>query len=207
VSRSRSAKPPAKETYHHGNLRESLLQAAFALLDEEGLEAVTIRAVARRVGVTHAAPANHFRDRKALLTALAARIFEALRQEIEKKLATADSDLDQRLRVFVQALLRFGLAHPNRYRLIWRWDALDGADPMLAGAMDAIYDRLIAELSGRGSQALDPHSRAIALWSMAHGYVSMRIEGNLRTGRDAVTGEPREAAIVTAILRGIGGRG
>ena len=69
---------------------------------------------------------------------------------------------------------------------------------------NAFDDRLIAELSAQGGARFDPHSRAIALWSMVHGYVSMRIEGNLLAGKDKVTGEPREAAIVSAMLRGIG---
>ncbi|MBX3505835.1 MAG: TetR/AcrR family transcriptional regulator [Parvibaculum sp.] len=198
----RAAKP--KESYHHGNLRAALVSAAFELLDEEGVEAVTIRAVARRAGVTHAAPANHFRDRRALLTALAAEIFGGLRTEIDRKLKGARPGLEARLRVFAQAVLRFGLAAPNRYRLIWRWDALDGKDPALSAAMDGIYDRLIEELSRQGAAGFDPHSRAIALWSMVHGYVSMRIEGNLLAGKDKVTGEPREVAIVSAMLRGVG---
>lgn len=203
---SRSSAATRDTPYHHGNLREALMDAAFALLDEDGAEAVTIRAVARRAGVTHAAPANHFAGRKALMTALAARVFEDLAREIARRLARAGGGLEARLRVFADAVLRFGLASPNRYRLIWRWDALDGQDAALQQSMDAIYDRLIAELSAHGSSSLDPHSRAIALWSMVHGYVSMRIEGNLVPGRDAVTGEPREKAIVTALLGGIGGR-
>lgn len=201
--RARREKKP-NDSYHHGNLRTALVSAALALLDEEGVEAVTIRAVARRAGVTHAAPANHFRDRRALLTALATEIFSGLRKEIDRKLANAGPGLEARLRIFAQAVLRFGLAAPNRYRLIWRWDALDGSDPALSAAMDGIYDRLIAELSAQGGARFDPHSRAIALWSMVHGYVSMRIEGNLLAGKDKVTGEPREAAIVSAMLRGIG---
>lgn len=200
---SRSPRAARETPYHHGNLKEALIEAAFALLDEEGAGAVTIRAVARRAGVTHAAPANHFRDRKALLTALAARVFDDLAREIARRLARAGGGLEARLRVFADAVLRFGLASPNRYRLIWRRDALDGADPVLQQSMDAIYDRLIGELSAHGSSALDPHSRAIALWSMVHGYVSMRIEGNLVPGRDKVTGEPREKSIVTALLKGI----
>ncbi|MDX5367368.1 MAG: TetR/AcrR family transcriptional regulator [Alphaproteobacteria bacterium] len=198
----REAKP--KDSYHHGNLREALVTAALALLDEDGIEAVTIRAVARRAGVTHAAPANHFRDRRALLTALAAEIFAGLRTDIDRKLGGAGPELEARLRVFAQAMLRFGLAAPNRYRLIWRWDALDGKDPALATAMDGIYDRLIGELSAGARADFDPHTRAIALWSMVHGYVSMRIEGNLLAGRDKLSGEPREVAIVSAILRGLG---
>lgn len=200
---SRSSRGPREIPYHHGNLKEALIEAAFALLDEEGAGGVTIRAVARRAGVTHAAPANHFAGREALLTALAARIFEDLGRQIARRLARAGGGLEARLSVFADAVLRFGLASPNRYRLIWRWDALDGQDTALQQSMDAIYDRLIAELSAHGSSALDPHSRAIALWSMVHGYVSMRIEGNLVPGRDKVTGEPREKAIVTALLKGI----
>ena len=92
--------PKAAPAYHHGNLRAGLLDAALTILDAEGVDAVTIRAVARAAGVSHAAPANHFADRKALLTALAAGIFAALAGRIARKLAAAPGGRAARLRVF-----------------------------------------------------------------------------------------------------------
>jgi len=192
--------------YHHGDLRRALLAAALALLDEGGVEAVTIRAVARRTGVTHAAPANHFRGREALLTALAAEIFAKLSALISKRLEKAGGSRDARIRVFADAAIDFGLRHPHRFRLIWRRDSLDGSDEALNRAMNGIYDRLVAELAaGRGRAAVSADTQAIALWSMVHGYVCMRLDGNLVSKADEATGEPRRKAIVTAFLDGISG--
>lgn len=198
-------KPKPAPAYHHGNLRAGLIEAALALLDEAGVEAVTIRAVARRAGVTHAAPANHFRDRKALLTALATGIFAKLAGRIAAKLAAARGGRAARLQVFADAVTGFALAHPHRYRLLWRRDSLDDGDAGLQQAMDAIYDRLVAELSEDGASSVSADSRAVALWSMVHGYVALRLDGNFVALRDARTRAPRQAAIVTALIEGIGG--
>ena len=84
-------------TFHHGNLRQALLEAALDLLDAEGTAGVTIRAAAAKAGVSHAAPANHFKDRKALLTAVAKTQFELISERINSGLASRTKD---RARIF-----------------------------------------------------------------------------------------------------------
>ena len=198
-----------KPSYHHGNLRQALLDAACNLLDREGIEAVTIRAVARGAGVAHSAPANHFKTRRDLLTALAAQIFEALAQTIQAKLVKSPPDpmLDRRdrLKLFASTVLEFGLAHPNRYRLLWRRDCLAVDDPHLLTQMDVLYGPLIALFSETPQNGnVSSETQGIALWSMLHGYVAMRLDGNLIALNDERTGEPRELAIIDAFLEGIG---
>ncbi len=199
----------SKPSYHHGNLRQALLDAALDLLDREGIEAVTIRAVARGAGVAHSAPANHFKTRTDLLTALAAQTFEALAQTIQAKLLNAPADplLDRRgrLKLFGSTVLEFGLAAPNRYRLLWRRDCLDVNDADLLRQMDVLYEPLVALFSEPSQKdGVSPETRGIALWSMVHGYVSLRLDGNLIALKDEHTGEPRELAIIDAFLEGIG---
>lgn len=199
-----------KPSYHHGNLRQALLDAACDLLDREGIEAVTIRAVARGAGVAHSAPANHFKTRTDLLTAVAAQTFEALAHTIQAKLRDGALDplLDRRgrLKLFAGTVLAFGLAAPNRYRLLWRRDCLDVDNADLLTQMDVLYEPLIALFSEQRSleESVSPETRGIALWSMIHGYVSLRLDGNLIALRDEHTGEPRELAIIDAFLEGIG---
>jgi len=199
-----------KPTYHHGNLRQVLLDTARDLLDQEGIEAVTIRAVARGACVAHSAPANHFKTRKDLLTALAAQTFEELAQTIQAKLlnGSADPFLDRRgrLKLFAHTVLAFGLAAPNRYRLLWRRDCLLVDDPDLLAQMDVLYEPLITLFSEQSQKsAVSPETRGIALWSMIHGYVSLRLDGNLVALNDEHTGEPRELAVIDAFLEGITG--
>lgn len=196
-----------KTGYHHGDLRAALLSAALTLLDEGGVEAVTIRAVARAAGVAHSAPANHFRDRKALLTALATGLFRTLAAELAADLATAPAERRAGVRVFARRWLAFGLAHPNRYRLMWRRDCLH-EDTELEAAMDAIYDPLVALLA-KGRKPNDAHvsaeSEAIALWSLMHGYLSMRLDGNLTEGTDEISGAPRQDALLAVLWDGLAG--
>lgn len=189
--------------YHHGNLRAALLRAGLGLLDRLGPDGVTIRAVARAARVSHAAPANHFHDRRALLTALAADLFRQLASRVDAALATATTGAD-RVAAFAEALTEFGLRHPSRYRLLWRRDLLANDDAELAGTTNRIYQRLIVELTSlRGS--CDVHTYAVGLWSLVHGYVSLRLDGVFVEKADSLSGEPRRRAIVTAFLSPIGG--
>jgi AcrR family transcriptional regulator len=195
---------PARATFHHGALRDALLKQAAALLDKEGVDAVTIRAVARNAGVSHAAPVNHFATRGALMTALATSFFRDLNHAIEAKIRKARRRPRERIRAFAEALLEFGLRHPHRYRLLWRRDVLDD-DTELQLAMDAIYDRLITEISGAGPMSgKSPHTIAIAMWSLVHGYVSLRLDGMFESRRDEATGQSRFDAMLDLVTGCLG---
>lgn len=188
--------------YHHGNLRSALLSAALETLDERGCEAVTIRSVARDAGVSHAAPANHFEDRRALLTALAASIFAGLRDDIELRLEDASLSATGRLAVFARCLYGLGLDYPYRYELLWRHDLIDRDSPMLTEVMDGIYERLVAELRSAANSSVDRdyETPATALWSLTHGYVSMRHNGVFVEKRDASNGRKRFETMLDMLL-------
>ncbi|WP_309644312.1 TetR/AcrR family transcriptional regulator [Phenylobacterium sp.] len=191
-----------RATYHHGDLRQALLKSATELLDAEGIEGLSIRATARAAGVSHAAPVNHFADRKGLLTALAAGFFGEIWGLAVEKMSVAPPG-EARLVAFAEAMIDYSLAHPHRFRLLWRRDLLEVTDVRLGLAMDALYDRLLAELEGLGKpMRFDPETYAIAVWSLVHGYVSMRLDGNLVAANDARTGEPRHRTIIAALISG-----
>jgi AcrR family transcriptional regulator len=199
--------PPPEKPARKGALRPALLAAARTLLDREGADAVTIRAVARACGVSHAAPANHFADRRSLLTALAAELFADLAETMENALAGAPQNPANkgfgtaRLTAFGEALVAYGLAHPERYRLLWRRDLLDGEDAALQGTMDRLYARLLEELSALPLPAgKDPETAAVGLWSLCHGYISMRLDGNFIARRDKESGAPRHSAMIANYL-------
>ena len=191
--------------YHHGDLKAALLNGGLAILDSRGVDAVTVRAVAREAGVAHSAPANHFKDRAALLGALAARIFEDLASEVKNALAGVSSQSrEDRLHAFADAVIRFALRHPHRYRLLWRRDCLDAVSSGVEAAGTVLYERVRAALAPRAElSTLSIESEIIAAWSLVHGYVSLRIEGALVDGKDELSGKAESAAIVDVLIRGL----
>jgi len=168
----------ARRSYHHGDLRTSLIEAALEIVEEVGPDAFSLRAAARRAGVSPAAPAHHFRDTRGLLTAIATVGFIEFGDALE---AAAGPDRCSTIVAQCHAYLRFALARPGLFRLMWRKEALDIDDPEHISAARrafAISDRVV-----RGDDALmaapdDPAlSPTIACWSMVHGFVALIIDG------------------------------
>lgn len=182
--------------FHHGDLKRVLFDVALARLDQHGADGVTIRAVAKAAGVSHGAPVNHYKDRRTLLTALAKAQFDALLTEIDTRLAELNDDPGPRIEIFASAMMDFGFRYPHRYRLLWRADLIDHADTELLCVMDRIYDQLCAEFSNAlPAREFDKDTYAVALWSMVHGYVDMRLSGMFEPLNDSISGVPRGEAI------------
>ncbi|MBU3921715.1 MAG: TetR/AcrR family transcriptional regulator [Alphaproteobacteria bacterium] len=187
-----------EKSFHHGNLRHALIEAALDLLDTDGSAGVTIRAVAAKAGVSHAAPANHFKDRKALLTGVAKSEFKHIWRQIESGLVSRTTN---RARMFLDTIANYAVAHPNRYDLLWRTDLVDHSDADLAPLLDNLYASLCAELAREPSHAgRDIDTVAVALWSMMHGYVSLRLSGMFQPAEDRLTSEPRYEALMSLLL-------
>lgn len=183
--------------FHHGDLKRVLFDVALARLDEHGASGVTIRAVAKDAGVSHGAPVNHYKDRRALLTALAKAQFDALLAGIDTRLAELDDDPGARIEIIASAMMDFGFRYPHRYRLLWSADLIDHADAELLSVMDSIYDRLCTEFSKASpGREFDKDTYAVALWSMLHGYVDMRLSGMFEPLNDSISGAPRGKAII-----------
>jgi AcrR family transcriptional regulator len=163
-------KPP----YHHGDLARALLDAADKIIEEEGLESFTLRSCARRAGVSHAAPAHHFKDRAGLLSAYAASIFRDLTSHVQMLIEQA------RLQALGLAYIRFALQRPSAFSLIFRCEALDKNIEELKEASDACFQVLIDVV-----QALMPQANKEAVllssmlaWSTVHGFATLWLEGN-----------------------------
>ncbi len=142
--------------YHHGDLRRALLEAAAALLAEEGEAALTLRAVARRSGVSHSAPYRHFSDRKALLAALAAHALE--------ELAGYLGELPPRPEAAATGVVRFALEQPGRYKLLSDAPAESGVAEARAAVLRAVTRACGAEL-------------AQSVWALAHGAALLGLAG------------------------------
>src|ERR671924_456746 len=114
-----SAAPAQPATrYHHGDLRRALIETALTMVTQEGAWNFTLREVARRAGVSHAAPYNHFADKSALLAEVAALGFQALRREMESAARRPRSSRGALLGI-ATAYVRFGIEHPAHYRLMF----------------------------------------------------------------------------------------
>ncbi|MFT7247188.1 MAG: AcrR family transcriptional regulator [Candidatus Azotimanducaceae bacterium] len=188
----------------HGDLRMELLREGLTLLDTEGFEGVTIRAVARNAGVAHSAPANHFPSRQALLTAIATIVFTDLADRTIEAITDLADKPEQAIQAFAEACFQFAFDSPNRYQLLWQRQLIDQDNPAFAEEMDRVYSALLSLLrQDQVNHRVDIETDAIAIWSMIHGYISMRLDGNLVAAKDTVTNLPRHKAILLSLIDGI----
>lgn len=190
--------------FHHGNLRQALIDATLHLLDRKGVAQTTLRAVSAQAGVSHAAPANHFRDRRALLTEVAVVEFSHIRSRIEKRLVQRTRAGTNRVLVFPETLLEYAMHFPNRYELLWRSDLVNHQDPALLAVMDAVYDRLCGEIRQVAeNKEFDVHTFAVSVWSMTHGYIALRLSGMFQELKDEIRNEPRFQAMMALLSQSI----
>jgi AcrR family transcriptional regulator len=181
-----------RERYHHGDLREALLLAAEQLLDEKGLPGLTLRACARRAGVSHAAPKHHFADLSELLSEVAARSFDRLTLALQVAHTQAGDDPDARFIAVARTYVYFARNNPAHFRLMFRSDVLTQRHPALAIASA----RTFAEMTGsvtlqRGEPDVAPEQLLVRVreesvmqdvllgWSAVHGYAQLLLEGQL----------------------------
>ena len=172
-------------TYYAGDLRRDLLDAALAVIATEGMSAVNLRALARQLGVSHAAPANHFADKTAIFTAIAQEGFELMGRAMGDAVAAVSPDQPAAARSTAtgRAYLRFALAHPAHFEVMWQGDLLRRGDPALDAAADATFDQLLEGV--RGAQAegwargADERTVAYLAWAAVHGLAVLWLSGPL----------------------------
>lgn len=166
---------PRDHLYHHGDLRRALLAEAVRAIGEAGPAAVSLRALARRAGVSHAAPAHHFGDKAGLLAAVAAEGYRLLAADLARAWAEAGSFLDVGV-----AYVRFALERRSYFAVMFRPELYDPADPEVAAARGAARALLYGP---PGAVAGPPDAAAreigLAAWSLAHGFATLWLDGNL----------------------------
>lgn len=170
---------PTAAPYHHGNLRAELLEAAVTAIDENGVDSLSLRALARQAGVSHAAPARHFPDRQALLDAVAIHGFEQLKTAIDAAGAKG-SNFDQRFTNVASAYIKFAISHSSLLDLMYRSKHREGAEEILA-AGERTFEAplaLIAEAQAAGEIIEgDPEFLASVAFSSIHGLASLAGSG------------------------------
>lgn len=178
--------PPAAASaqpapYHHGDLRRALIDTALAMVTEEGAWNFTLREVARRAGVSHAAPYNHFEDKSALLAEVAALGFESLRQTLVAAAHGKRRSARQAFAAIAAAYVRFGVEHPAHWRLMFGAELAEKAPyPTLQAASGATFAVLTSVLErGQASGQIrrgTVRDQALAAWSLVHGLTTLLID-------------------------------
>jgi len=182
---------PAKPTYHHGDLRSALLRAAMDLLEESGETALSLRALARRAGVSPAAPYRHYADREALVSAVAAVGYH----ELAERLAAANPSpsTPEQLAGVAVAYVQFALERPALFRMMFGEPCdRDNDERVAATAAVSLYVRAIVE---RIFPDADAGALATALWALVHGLAFLHLDGKL----DATTPSVMAARVTAAI--------
>ncbi|MFE6978435.1 TetR/AcrR family transcriptional regulator [Streptomyces sp. NPDC057682] len=185
----------ADRTYHHGDLRRAALTAALDVIRTEGPAALSLRDLARRAGVSHAAPAHHFKDRAGLLTAVAAEGYTLFADALAEA-----PDLRERGVRYV----RFAAEHPAHFQVMFRPDLYRTDDPHLLAAKDRATAELRAGVSALPAPTPeDARLTGIAAWSLAHGFATLLLSGNL----DAAVGDTDAEAVFRRVAELAFGRG
>ena len=173
-----------RRRYHHGNLRRALLDEALATIRAEGVDALTLREIGARIGVSRTALYRHFADKRALLMAVATEGFRTLRQQ----LVTTWEEGGRGPAAFQSmgaAYVRFAVANPSHYRVMFG-GVVDpkACDPELAteaaGAFQALVDALAALQRAKDVRADDTLTMARFVWAVVHGVAMLAIDGQLR---------------------------
>ncbi|MFE6964199.1 TetR/AcrR family transcriptional regulator [Agromyces sp. NPDC057679] len=188
-----------ERAYHHGNLREALLTRAWATIDDDGLDALSMRQLARDVGVSHGASARHFADRTALLDAIAVTGFERMNAALTEAV-TSEPTFDARLRAAGLAYVRFAVDHPAILDLMYKAKHHPDASPELlelSRASMAAVVALVAESQAKGEiREGDVERQALVVFAAVHGVAALATDDLL----DGVAWQDAAESTIAVVL-------
>ncbi|ROS41353.1 TetR family transcriptional regulator [Amycolatopsis thermoflava] len=180
----------AERSYHHGDLRRAILDAAAETIGEHGVAALSLREVARRAGVSHAAPVHHFRDKAGVVTALATEGYDLLADALV-------AARDQGLVEIGVAYVRFAVGHRAHFDVMFRPDLHHADDADLLAARQRAW-AVMADAVSEGKLA------QVAAWSIVHGFATLCLSGAMPA---EVTGDLEASARAVAEMLTPGGAG
>ena len=191
--------PDPKRTYHHGNLKTALVLAGIDMLEAQGLAALSLRAIAARVGVSHTAPKNHFGSLRGLLTAIATEGFVRHAAFMRAGLSDASGRKD-RLIAAMEGYVRFAREHKALFLLMFSSQHCDFSDLDLGVASADSYAVLADIATGLDwdkASAADGQRRAeMMLWSLVHGYAQLANAGLFEPARGRTGGQLLDIASI-----------
>jgi AcrR family transcriptional regulator len=180
----------SRDSYHHGDLKAVILAEAAELVAQRGADGISLRELARAAGVSHAAPAHHFTDRRGLFTALAA--------EGWRKLAAALADARPDFTAAALAYVQFALDHPGHYAVMFDHSLVDPGNPELIAAQDAAGAELaqgVGTLDDARAKG-DPQGAALAAWSLVHGFSLLWLNKAIDNDTDPMAAVHRVAGML-----------
>jgi AcrR family transcriptional regulator len=209
MARTKAVKaPPKKRAYHHGDLKRALVEAAVAMIREEGVQAFTLRSVGGRVGVSRTALYRHFDDKAALLARVASEGFRRLHAALGRAVATASQQHADPLPAMAAAYVHFAAHNPSHYETMFGGFLTDrsGYADLIAHG-DASFNVLVDTIRGQQEDGEigpgDPIELAEILWSMSHGIATLAMAQHLARSPTGI----EELAVLGCRFLEIGMRG
>lgn len=193
-------------SYHHGDTRNACINASLKLMDEEGLDAVTLRKVAEIVGVSRTAPYRHFANKRDLLAACAAQGFNIIEKIVANAVEQYEKKPIDQLYAGSYAYVHFGTNHPHLYRLMFNSDISEEEYPNITNAGVAAMGVPITCLEKAHKlgvmRKMDVQIQAFTIWSSLHGIVMLRIGRPTRIV-DTITVNNSVESILKTLLEGL----
>jgi len=208
AKQSKTDKTPVKP-YHHGDLREEILCSACDLLEENNIASLSLRAVAKKVGVSHTAPYRHFKDKESLLAGIAGLGFKQLTTQMAEAVASHPNDPAAQLQEAGQRYVQLALENPQCTQLMFGGVLpCDDTYPELRASGDTAFDGLKTIIEEGQSTGVfrqgDIELLALSTWSCIHGLSMLLIGGNLPEILSiAVNTRSITSAVTTAMLDGL----
>ncbi len=199
----------SRQRYHHGDLRNALLDAGSAVAHDVGADALSLREVARRAGVSHTAAYNHFADKNDLLRGLAIRAFDELAIELDAATSAGGPPLEE----LAVTYLRFAFAHAAEFRFMFQrslcmpegvFDPLEVAQRASQAVLRAEILRL--QSAGELGQS-DPDDMLLTVWSQVHGITTIVLETPVFKSAEPEAAEYLARQGIRALIAGIGTEG
>ncbi len=200
--------PKKPERYHHGDLKNALLDAARDLASEGSVDGFTLREVARRAGVSPAAPYHHFTDKNDLVRQLAIRAFDTMRQSLQTAADSTD-DSAQQLEAMGVAYLHFAFTHAAEFRFMFKRElcaAPGQPDPLeIAGqaAQAVLHNVVVAAQVNQDIRAGDPQPIVLTIWSAIHGLSGILLETPSGKNATLEAAEGMARTVIANVLSGV----
>lgn len=174
----------AQKNYHHGNLKNALIQAGVAILSEEGIEGLSLRKVAQRAGVSHNAPYAHFPDKQSLIAAISTEGFQQLYDALDAAITATAKRPRKQLQQAALAYVRFALDHPDSFKIMFSGVLEKEKDyPAFVEISQKTFQRVVDVVRACQKAGLlkskSAELTAVAVWGQVHGIVSLALEGQI----------------------------